>query len=186
MKKIYRQCLAAMFLLMAFLLIMNGARRKEEALAAEIAPGVLRFHVLANSDSPEDQELKLKVNDFLLELLRPHATSKQDTQDYIIQNRAVLEAAADSFLKSLGSEQTTRICLETCAFPRRTYGDTIFPAGTYDAVRVLIGDGDGKNFWCVLYPSLCYPESAYNKNTEQDISLPRVAFRMKFFEWLPI
>ena len=213
MKKLYRQCAAAMVLLMAFLLIMSGARRKEEALAARIAPEVLRFHVLANSDSQKDQELKLLLKDYLLDLIRPHATSKENTQNYIIQNRDALEEAADSFLSSLGSDQTARICLETCAFPRRIYGDIVFPAGTYDAVRVLIGEGAGKNFWCVLYPSLCYLQSSYavtspetenehspllpeedlyavlavrnNKKTEQEISLPRIVFRMKLLEWFP-
>ena len=78
MKKLHRQCSIAIFLLMAFLLIMNGARRNEDALAARIAPEVLRFHVLANSDSPEDQKLKLQLKDYLLDLLRPHVTSKED------------------------------------------------------------------------------------------------------------
>ena len=213
MKKLHRQCSIAIFLLMAFLLIMNGARRNEDALAARIAPEVLRFHVLANSDSPEDQKLKLQLKDYLLDLLRPHVTSKEDAQNYIIQNRAVLEDAADAFLNSKGSDQTVRICLETCTFPRRIYGDIVFPAGTYDAVRVLIGEGKGKNFWCVLYPSLCYLQSSYsvtspetenehspllpeedlyavlagcnNEKTEQEISLTRVEFHIKLFEWFP-
>ena len=105
----------------------------------------------------------------------------------------------------------TAIRLETCDFPRRTYGDMTFPAGVYDAVRVLIGDGAGKNFWCVLYTSLCYldhtyaivpkeskdalqaviPEadfqallSARRQKTEQDLLLPRVTVRFQLLDWL--
>ena len=185
MEKIYRKCLAAMFLLMAFLLIMHGARRKEEALAAQIAPEVLRFHVLANSDSPKDQALKLALKDHLLEVLSPHVTSKKGAQDYIMQKKEDLEEDAENWIQAQGFSYPVTIQLETCAFPRRTYGDTAFPAGTYDAVRVLIGDGAGKNFWCVLYPSLCSLDSTfYTKKTEQDSLLPRMKVRSKLLDWL--
>lgn len=184
MKKNYKFCLSVMLLLLSFLLIMNGMRRRDEALAARIAPEVLRFHVLANSDRAEDQALKLAVKDFLLEHLRQSAiaggkteenvdsagfkgaqadsfTSKHMLMQYILDNKTSLEAQTGAFIQSLGFDYPARICLETCAFPEKTYGDMTFPAGTYDAVRVLIGDGAGANFWCVLYPSLCYLDSTY-------------------------
>ena len=65
-----------------------------------------------------------------------------------------------------GVSYSARIRLETCEFPMRTYGDLTFPAGTYDAVRVLLGNGEGKNFWCVLYPSLCYTDSIHAEMPE--------------------
>lgn len=180
MKKVYNLCLWAVLLLMAFLLIMNGVRRNDEALASRIAPEVLRFHVLANSDSSEDQALKLAVKDFLLELIRtsadslsensPEHTSAGDVssimnkdmmKQFILDNKSELELQTEKFIKTCGFEHPVEIRLETCHFPVKTYGDMTFPAGTYDAVRVLIGDGAGENFWCVLYPSLCYLDSAY-------------------------
>lgn len=154
-------CTLMTLILMAFLLTMNGARRRDEALAARIAPEILRFHVLANSDSDEDQALKLLVKDFVLGELRPHAASKEEAQTYLMQNRTQLEAKTEEFIHNLGYSYQTVIHLETCEFPQKTYGDLTFPAGTYDAVRVLIGEGKGQNFWCVLYPSLCYLDSTY-------------------------
>ena len=190
MEKIYKKCLTATFFLMAFLLLMNGSRRKEEALAAQIAPEVLRFHVLANSNTAEDQVLKLALKDHLLEVLRPHVTSKKEAQDYIMQNKETLEEQSEQWVRSLGYAYPVTIQLETCDFPKRTYGDITFPAGTYDAVRVLIGEGAGKNFWCVLYPSLCNLDSVYSvkpgeyKKTEQDFSLPRLRVRFKLLDWI--
>lgn len=161
MNKYKHLCTIMTLILMAFLLTMNSARRKDEALAERIAPEILRFHVLANSDSEEDQALKLMLKEFLLNELRPHASSKEEAQTYLIQNHAQLEAKTEDFIHNLGYSYPAVIHLETCEFPQKTYGDMTFPAGTYDAVRVLIGEGKGQNFWCVLYPSLCYLDSTY-------------------------
>ena len=206
-------CTAILFLLMAFLLILNGVRRQEEALVSRIAPQILRFHVLANSDSAEDQALKLMVKDYLLEEIRSRAevsqhNSKHMMEKYILDNKTVLEQRSEEFIRSYGFDYSTEICLETCMFPEKTYGDLTFPAGMYDAVRVIIGDGAGQNFWCILYPSLCYLDSTYTvvpdsskkylqnvlpeddfaalmkTKTEQDLLLPRVTVRFKLLEWL--
>lgn len=166
MKKKCKFCLSVTLWLMIFLTVMNGLRRKEEALAQRIAPEILRFHVLANSDSPEDQALKLEVKDLLLKEIRegmdPRAAeSKEQVCSYIEANKAALEQEAALYMKARGFSYTADIRLEQCEFPEKTYGDMTFPAGTYDAVRVLLGNGKGKNFWCVLYPSLCYLDSTH-------------------------
>ena len=214
MKRVWSLCTCMILVLAAFLLAMTGIRRQEDAFVLEIAPEVLRFHVLANSNSAEDQALKLAVKDYLLEQLRPHAASKEKAQDYIMQNQEELEEKAEAFMRELGYSYGAKVRLENCAFPRRVYGDVVFPAGTYDAVRVLIGEGEGRNFWCVLYPSLCYVEAASRilpdphlddlqaivaendlaaaagvcrgseKKTGQDSLLPRVSIRFKLFERL--
>lgn len=166
MKKTYDFCTTVTLFLMAFLLAMSGVRKNDEALAARIAPDILRFHVLANSDLPGDQALKLEVKDFLLEEIRSGlgetaSLSKEYVQDYILDNKTALETAADTCIEQCGFDYTAEICLETCEFPQKTYGDMTFPAGTYDAVRVILGNGAGQNFWCVLYPSLCYLDSTH-------------------------
>lgn len=176
MKKMTRLSTAMVLLLMAFLLAMNGVRRQDEVLAARLAPEVLRFHVLANSDSAEDQALKLSVKDYLLEEIRlglSYETVADDAADfvapltkdmvaqYILDNKSALEAKTEAFIRICDFDYPVDIRLETCEFPVRTYGDMTFPSGMYDAVRVLIGEGAGKNFWCVLYPSLCYLDRAY-------------------------
>lgn len=179
MKKKYHFCLFTTLVLMAFLLIMSGLRRRDEALAARIAPEILRFHVLANSDSPEDQALKLEVKDLLLakiqaglkaELTAAPGTaarasvaelSRDQVLQYITDHKYALEQDAMTYIENRGTSYPVDILFETCQFPEKTYGDMTFPAGTYDAVRVLIGEGKGQNFWCVLYPSLCHLDSTH-------------------------
>ena len=148
-----------------FLLAMSGIRARDEALAADIAPKILRFHVLANSDSAEDQALKLCVKDLLLEKIRDGAAAdqiagKEDLKAYILSESSTLKTAED-FIHSFGYDYGVHVGIETCRFPVRTYGDMTFPAGMYEAVRVTIGNGAGHNFWCVLYPSLCYTDSIH-------------------------
>lgn len=172
MKTMYYRGTAVILVLMAFLLTMNGLRRRDEAIVSRLAPEVLRFHVLANSDSAEDRALKLAVKDFMLEEIRAALEaeagadsaaplSKDMVEQFVLDEKFSLETAAELFITDCGFDYPVDIRLESCDFPVRTYGDIIFPAGTYDAVRVLIGDGAGENFWCVLYPSLCYLDSAY-------------------------
>lgn len=149
-----------------FLLAMSGIRARDEALAADIAPKILRFHVLANSDSAEDQALKLCVKDLLLEKIRDGAAAeqiagKEELKAYILSESSTLETAAEDFIHSFGYDYGVHVGIETCRFPVRTYGDMTFPAGMYEAVRVTIGNGAGHNFWCVLYPSLCYTDSIH-------------------------
>lgn len=162
MNKNYHFCLSALCLLTAFLLIFSGLRQKEQALSERLSQKILRFHVLANSDSPEDQAVKLQVRDGLLKQIQDDVSksaSKDELLQYLSDKETELENLADEILRKEGVSYRADLCLETCSFPRRTYGDLTFPAGTYEAVRVLLGDGNGKNFWCVLYPSLCYSDS---------------------------
>jgi len=148
---------------LCFLLAMSGIRLREETLAADIAPKLLRFHVLANSDSAADQALKLCVKDFLLERIRSETDGgdKTSLKTYIQKKASTLESETDQFIHKQGYDYRVKIRIETCRFPSKTYGDLTFPAGLYEAVRVIIGNGAGHNFWCVLYPSLCYTDSLH-------------------------
>ena len=101
---------------------------------------ILRFHVLANSDSAEDQALKLCVKDLLLEKIRDDAAAdqiagKEDLKAYILSESSTLKTAAEDFIHSFGYDYGVRVGIETCRFPVRTYGDMTFPAGMYEAVR---------------------------------------------------
>lgn len=150
--------------LLAFLLMMVWNQQKQESFAARIAPDILRFHVLANSDSEEDQTLKLEVRTLLLntmyEQLGPDAT-KDETCTYIRNNHESLEKLADTYMKEKGFDYSAHMELTTCHFPVKTYGDMVFPSGTYEAARVTIGKGEGHNWWCVLYPPLCFVDATY-------------------------
>ncbi len=163
MKRTYRICLAASLFLTVFLTAMSGLRRHDAALAARIAPQILRFHVIAHSDSAADQAIKLEIKDLFLERLRKESLpdSKDAVYRYILENQDMLEKELSAYLASQGFPYCARISLGVYEFPEKTYGDMTFPAGEYEAVRVILGSGRGKNFWCVLYPSLCYLDSTH-------------------------
>ena len=151
-------------LLLAFLFTMAGQRQSDEAMAARIAPEILRFHVLANSDSDEDQQLKLRVRTLLLDSIYEKLgenASLDDTKEYVLANKDSLEQEAEDYMKAEGYDYPAHMEVTDCYFPTKTYGDMVFPCGTYDAVRVEIGKGKGHNWWCVLYPPLCFVDSTY-------------------------
>ena len=151
-------------LLLAFLFTMAGQRQSDEAMAARIAPEILRFHVLANSDSDEDQQLKLRVRTLLLDSIYEKLgenASLDDTKEYVLANKDSLEQEAEDYMKAEGYDYPAHMEVTECYFPSKTYGDMVFPCGTYDAVRVEIGKGKGHNWWCVLYPPLCFVDSTY-------------------------
>ena len=151
-------------LLLAFLFTMAGQRQSDEAMAARIAPEILRFHVLANSDSDEDQQLKLRVRTLLLDSIYEKLgenASLDDTKEYVLANKDSLEQEAEDYMKAEGYDYPAHMEVTECYFPSKTYGDMVFPWGTYDAVRVEIGKGKGHNWWCVLYPPLCFVDSTY-------------------------
>ena len=151
-------------LLLAFLFTMAGQRQSDEAMAARIAPEILRFHVLANSDSDEDQQLKLRVRTLLLDSIYEKLgenASLDDTKEYVLANKDSLEQEAEDYMKAEGYDYPAHMEVTECYFPTKTYGDMVSPCGTYDAVRVEIGKGKGHNWWCVLYPPLCFVDSTY-------------------------
>lgn len=151
-------------LLLAFLFTMAGQRQSDEAMAARIAPEILRFHVMANSDSDEDQQLKLRVRTLLLDSIYEKLgenASLDDTKEYVLANKDSLEQEAEDYMKAEGYDYPAHMEVTECYFPSKTYGDMVFPCGTYDAVRVEIGKGKGHNWWCVLYPPLCFVDSTY-------------------------
>ena len=151
-------------LLLAFLFTMAGRRQSDAAMAARIAPEILRFHVLANSDSDEDQQLKLRVRTLLLDSIYEELgenASLDDTKEYVLANKDSLEQEAEDYMKAEGYDYPAHMEVTECYFPTKTYGDMVFPCGTYDAVRVEIGKGKGHNWWCVLYPPLCFVDSTY-------------------------
>ncbi|MDK2968289.1 MULTISPECIES: stage II sporulation protein R [Lacrimispora] len=151
-------------LLIALLLSLAHDRSDNEALAARIAPEILRFHVLANSNSTKDQNLKLKVRTMLLNSIYEDLgenASLEETKTYIRSHEFILEKKAENYMKNLGFNYPAHMELAYNYFPTKIYGDMVFPCGTYEAVRVKIGEGKGHNWWCVLYPPLCFTDSTY-------------------------
>ena len=137
---------------------------KKESLQKEIASEVLRFHVLANSDSKRDQELKMKVKEEVLSYMKeelPNSESLIETRNWTQNHIAEMEQIGREILLKHGCDYPVKVEITNCEFPEKTYGDITFPAGTYEALRIEIGEGAGQNWWCVLYPNLCFVDAIH-------------------------
>jgi len=137
---------------------------KVQQVQQQLAEKVLRFHVLANSDVQEDQELKLAVRDAIGGYMKERmngVSSKAVCQDIVAQEIPYIEQVAHAVIEKEGYDYPVEAKLTTCDFPEKTYGEYTFPAGSYDALRVTIGEGEGKNWWCVMYPNMCFTNSMY-------------------------
>lgn len=140
----------------------------------EAQGAVLRLHILANSNSLEDQQLKLRVRDRLLEegarWFSPSA-SKAEAQAALQEALPQVASLAQEELRAAGCEASVAVELRHESFPRKCYGDYTLPAGDYDALRVLLGEGEGQNWWCVLYPNLCLP-AAWEEQADEAAEAP--------------
>lgn len=136
---------------------------KVEKTQEHMAEEVLRFHVLANSDSKEDQNLKMKVKDTVVSWMEEEMDTESlaQTKAFIRSHLPQIEALAEETIQKEGYSYPVRASLEWTVFPEKTYGDITFPAGTYAALRIQIGEAKGHNWWCVLYPSLCFIDSVH-------------------------
>ena len=121
---------------------------------------IIRLHVVANSDSGADQAVKLHVRDAVLAVARQALQDADDPQQAIAQALPALEAAANAALAAQGSRETARVSFRRELFPTRDYDTFSLPSGVYRSLRVTIGAGDGHNWWCVIFPSLCVPATA--------------------------
>jgi stage II sporulation protein R len=124
---------------------------------------LIRLHIMANSDSPEDQALKLAIRDtVLMEVkgLLVEATTKYEVWQILSESLKKIEDAARNEIGARGKCYEVTVELGTFAFPPCSYGDLQVPAGDYDAIRVMLGSGTGRNWWCVLFPPLCFIEVA--------------------------
>lgn len=129
----------------------------------ELQERVLRLHVVAASDSAEDQEVKLKVRDALLaelETVLEQVDSKEEAQALIENEMNRLEQVANQVLQECGVSDYANVSLNREKFDTRYYDTFTLPAGVYDSLRVTIGDGEGKNWWCVVFPGLCVPAAS--------------------------
>jgi stage II sporulation protein R len=156
---------------------------------AGIAGNVMRFHVLANSDSDDDQNLKLLVRDNILDKFQPGLASSEslnDTREYLSANINEITACAEAVIKEQGYDYPVRAAVETSFFPTIEYGSVTFPTGEYEALRVVIGEGQGRNWWCVMFPPLCFVDLTQpipNREMQQlSEAIPEEGFRLLTYQ----
>ena len=126
----------------------------------QLNEGLIRLHVVANSDSGEDQRIKLQVRDAVVESLRGAMADVADVEQakaYLQENLPKIQKVANETLGSLGCTETAVVSLCREAFDTRYYDTFSLPAGVYEALRITIGEGAGKNWWCVVFPTFCIP-----------------------------
>lgn len=158
-------CFAAMVLAIVF----SGSLSSFETDCKEIRSGLFRLHVIANSDSAEDQALKLKVRDALLEEsgeIFQNEKAKDGAEKAACKNLCQFLQTAEKTIRENGKDYSVSVSVGKSRFPTRVYENITLPAGEYDALRVVIGEGKGKNWWCVMFPPLCLPAA----ETEEELS----------------
>ena len=196
---------ALILIILLFFYVGISAISYATTVSSDISDSVFRLHVLANSDSEEDQNLKYKVRDALIAYLEDIAkdtSSKEEVMQLVANHLQDFETIAKQTITENGYTYDVTVEVGNFDFPTKNYGDISLPAGYYDALRVKIGEAKGQNWWCVMFPPLCFvnvtsgivPEESKetmkeNLNEEeyalisnQDSST--VQFKFKLIEWL--
>lgn len=157
-----------------FILSCVGFASKCESINNKI----LRLHILANSNSEEDQLLKLRIRDSILNFSKDMLKStknKEEAEQILHQNIGQLKLIAEGEVKNSGYGYPINIDLKKSYFPTKQYGEMTLPAGNYDALRILIGNANGKNWWCVMFPALCLGAAAAGAKIEDVLDTQETA-----------
>lgn len=171
-----------------------------ELVYEDIVNEIIRFHVIANSDSDEDQSLKLKVRDKVVEFVSSslrNCESLDDARNFLISNKSEIESIAKSVVDENGYSYNVTSTLSRENFPDKVYGDVVFPQGEYEAYRILIGEAKGQNWWCVMFPPLCFVDgtkevvdskeviNTLENNKDDDKGKEnKIKFKFKLFEMI--
>ena len=151
-------------ILIAMVVTSLAINEKKSQMQEELAGEVFRFHVLANSDSDEDQALKMQVKEAVISYMKeeiPNSDSAKKTKEWARGHLSAIVNLAQAVIYEEGYEYEVMAEVTTCDFPEKTYGDITFPSGEYEALRIEIGEAKGQNWWCVLYPNLCFIDAVH-------------------------
>lgn len=141
-----------------------------QAQSQRMADKIIRLHVVANSDTSADQAVKLAVRDAVLREAGRVLDGAEDPKQAVAAQLPALEAAANAELQRQGSEDLARVSFRRELFPTREYDTFSLPAGVYDSLRVTIGQGEGHNWWCVIFPPLCAQAAGLSEQAVQALS----------------
>lgn len=164
MKHLDKYIVTGTLILIAFTaLTINFVMMQSIKEVSTLADEVIRFHVVANSDTMEDQLLKQRVKDEVIAYIEPLTKTCRDineTRQLIKEQLEPIKEIAEKVVSDYQKDYEVYVTLDTANFPTKAYGDVVFPAGKYEACRIIIGEGKGENWWCVMYPPLCYIDAA--------------------------
>ena len=177
-QKFMKKYFILLFVILLFLIL--SAYSYASAISNNLSNSVFRLHVIANSNTAEDQELKYKVRDILIEYMKT-LTSSNNTKEEVIEiakeHKEDFKNIAQKVVLDNGFNYEVSVEIGNFSFPTKTYGDISFPSGFYDALKVEIGNSSGQNWWCVMFPPLCFvdvnsgvvPEES-KENLEENLS----------------
>ena len=179
MKKIKMRIIGLSILLISILffsgMYIYGEVKDIDKVSKGYKDKLIRFHVLANSDSYEDQELKLKVRDEIIKYLQPmlkQSKSLEQSEQIILSESENIKNIGENIIKENGYTYEVEVKLEYNNFPAKQYSNIVLPAGEYKALRILIGEAKGKNWWCVMFPPLCFVDEnngVIDKETDEKL-----------------
>lgn len=155
------------------------------ATSEDISNKVLRLHILANSDSTEDQNLKLGLKNYFLENTSDLFSGKtlEENIEIAKKNTLALEVLCNKFITESGYDYETKVIVDKEYFDTRVYDDFTLPAGVYNSIKIVIGEGSGHNWWCIVFPSVCLyscSESMSDYLTEEEMELISDGYTPKF------
>ncbi|MGL5633696.1 MAG: stage II sporulation protein R [Sarcina sp.] len=174
MKKILIGLLSIVILIGLFSIVKSNSVQAQMNVG-EISDKLIRFHVLANSDSTEDQNLKIKVRDAVIAYINPYlenSESIENSREILKSKEEEIIEIAKKVIKKEGYDYKVAVELGKSNFPVKTYGNVTLPQGEYEAFRILIGEAKGQNWWCVMFPPLCFIDMSkgqisYEESEEQ-------------------
>lgn len=176
--------LLVLTILMGFLLFYTyiGDRENDHE-------GIIRLHVIANSNTVGDQALKLKVRDAVIAYMddQKGLSTVDETRDFLKNDLKRLETIADGIIAAEGYDYSAKANIGVRYIPEKTYGDITFPAGNYEALNITLGEGEGENWWCVLFPPLCLLDEGTDASGDLPADLTedqRLQLRWKLIELL--
>lgn len=161
--EVYKTLLVLGSIFIILTVIAIGIIRYSKDVTDSISKQLIRFHVVANSDTTDDQLLKQKVRDEVIEFIEPLLSECETVEDtrYILEGSLpVIKEISQEIVEDWGKDYQVYVALDKANFPTKSYGDVVLPAGEYEACRIIIGEGKGENWWCVMYPPLCYLDVA--------------------------
>lgn len=166
MKKVVYYIIGAVILVVYVWTVVLG----NDPLQPSIASKVLRFHVLANSDADYDQAVKEEVRDAVGIYLQPlleEADNIEETKQIVAEHMEAIIETAKVVLEMNGYDYDVTARIAQIPFPEKTYGSYTFPKGEYEALQIVIGEGKGQNWWCVLYPNMCFKGTVFEVIEEE-------------------
>ena len=170
MKKIISSLLVV-FLLTFFFQEIKYANTNTSANQETISNKLIRFHVIANSDSEQDQSLKLKVRDAVLEYMYPKLKNSKnisESRKILKDNNSNIIQISKKIIENNGFQYNVTTSLGRDNFPIKTYGCITLPQGNYEAYKIIIGNGQGHNWWCVMFPPLCFIDITKGETSQKE------------------